>query len=69
MIEDNMSELLGTTEHLLDLMKRSEYTITDLFTYQINEIGTILLSLSLTLIPILILVLLFLRKKYIQFVI
>lgn len=68
MDENNILELLDTTQFLLDLMKRSETIISDLFTSQINQIGNILLALSLTLIPILIFILLYFKKKYVEYI-
>lgn len=56
---------MKANEFILDLIKKDEQEITDLFSDQISQIGFILFSLSLTQIPILIVVLLFTKKKYV----
>jgi len=39
MEENNMLEIMKSTEYILDLMKKNEEEITDLFTDQIMHIG------------------------------
>ena len=47
-------------------MNKNEEETTDLFTDQIINIGKVLLGISVTLIPILIVTLLLAKKKYIE---
>ena len=49
-------------------MKKNEEEVTKLFTQQINEVANSLLIFSLTLIPLLIISFLILRKKFLNFV-
>jgi hypothetical protein len=66
MREDNMYQVLRSTEFIIELMRKNEEEIINLFTDQIVTIGEIVLGISITLIPILIISLLMAKKKYIQ---
>lgn len=63
MREDNMYQVLRSTEFIIGLMRKNEEEITNLFTDQIVTIGEIVLGISITLIPILIISLLIANKN------
>ena len=65
---NNVFEILSSIDFILDIMKKSQDEIASLFTNQINQIGLILLSLSLTLIPILIVIMMFGKNKFMEFI-
>jgi superoxide dismutase len=53
---------------MLELIQKDEKEISELFSKQISNIGFILFSLSLTQIPLLIIVMLCAKKKYLEYV-